>query len=234
LGSRVKLVLWWAQGSHMKHLLSLILVLGCSSSTPSQYDRGTLTGPPPAQQRPGVGLPTYDPHVAPRPEPQPAQSRLLPQTPETQRQPGIWASGNEPSAAPSVKMFETEISLPAETAAAAGLIERLKECASDLQQAAWRSKDATAIQRMGEKQHLCLGTWLLAVCAKDNQATSGRWRDAKTKSMKPVLKSVVDNLFRSRDQRCAPPSREDSVRDIFNWTTAHWRESRGWGSRDGT
>jgi hypothetical protein len=79
----------------MKHLLSLILVLGCSSSAPSQYERGTYPGAPPL--RPGHGAPVVgQPSVTVRtvPQPNPKPQRLLPETPETQRQPGIWASGS--------------------------------------------------------------------------------------------------------------------------------------------
>jgi hypothetical protein len=141
LGSRVKLVLWWAQGSHMKHLLSLILVLGCSSSAPSQYERGTLTGPPPAQQRPGVGLPTYDPHVAPRPEPQPKPARLLPQTPETRRTDGIWASAS-PEAKPAVA-FDWNVPLPENDDEAAA---RIKRCAASMKVGTDRTLNAQDIK----------------------------------------------------------------------------------------
>jgi hypothetical protein len=63
------------------------------ASAPTTLQRGTLTRPPPARPRPGVGAPVHDPR-APHPsvEPGPRPTRVLPQTPEARREPGIWAS----------------------------------------------------------------------------------------------------------------------------------------------
>jgi hypothetical protein len=63
------------------------------ASAPTTLQRGTLTRPPPARHRPGVGAPVHDPR-APHPsvEPGPRPTRVLPQTPETRREPGIWAT----------------------------------------------------------------------------------------------------------------------------------------------
>lgn len=76
----------------MRTLLTL-LALAIAACAPSpEYHRGTLARPPPAQARPGVGAPTYDPHTKPLPpQPQPKPTRMLPPT----REPGIWAS-NDP------------------------------------------------------------------------------------------------------------------------------------------
>lgn len=72
--------------------IAALAMLACS--TPKEapvYERGTLTRPPPAKARPGVGLPRYDPQVKPLPpQPQPKYERYLP--PEPDGKPGIWAS----------------------------------------------------------------------------------------------------------------------------------------------
>jgi hypothetical protein len=69
--------------------LMLAAHLACSSTGGATYERGTPTRPPPAQTRPGVGLPVYDPQSKPfPPQPNPKPKRLLPPS----REPGIWAS----------------------------------------------------------------------------------------------------------------------------------------------
>ena len=63
------------------------------ASAPTTLQRGALTRPPPAQQRPGVGLPQPHlpgQHVGPKVEPNPRPKRYLPPTPGGG--PGIWAS----------------------------------------------------------------------------------------------------------------------------------------------
>lgn len=79
----------------MRALLLLAVFLNACAPGPSERSelkRGAFAPPPPAPVRPGVGLPTYDPHVKPLPpQPQPKPTRLLPQTPESRRGPGIWA-----------------------------------------------------------------------------------------------------------------------------------------------
>lgn len=75
----------------MIRLIALALALAACASPPTTYERGTLR-PLPSRPQPKVG-PTYDPHVAPLPpQPQPPPVRVLPQTPDTRREPGIWAA----------------------------------------------------------------------------------------------------------------------------------------------
>jgi hypothetical protein len=75
----------------MTRPIILALAISACVSPSTTYERGTLR-PLPARPQPKVG-PTYDPHVAPLPpQPQPKPGRVLPQTPETQREPGLWAA----------------------------------------------------------------------------------------------------------------------------------------------
>lgn len=83
--------------------LALLLALACAGPEriPSTYAQGAPMPPRPppfnpAQDAPHtVGQPG---HLAPpvRPQPNPVPGRVLPQTPETRREPGIWASDGAP------------------------------------------------------------------------------------------------------------------------------------------
>jgi hypothetical protein len=116
-------------------LLAMVLsaaLSGCISTpeTPPEYHQGVYRPATPVL-RPGVGAPTYDPHVAPQREPQPKPSRLLPETPETRRQPGIWASD-----APEAKIaFDWNVPLPENDEEAA---KRIKRCAESMKTASAR------------------------------------------------------------------------------------------------
>lgn len=85
------------------HVAVAILAVMFSCATPpppSTYEKGVLR-PFAARPQPKVG-PTYDPHVDPAPpQPQPVPRRHLPQTPETRKEPGIWA-GDEPKDKPQL------------------------------------------------------------------------------------------------------------------------------------
>jgi hypothetical protein len=90
----------------MRYVLLCLLCLGCASGAPTTYSKGTLRPPPPAPTRPGVGLPAYEPGVRPMPpQPNPAPRRVLPQTPETRKEPGLWAS-EAPEATPSAGIYD--------------------------------------------------------------------------------------------------------------------------------
>jgi len=97
--------------------LALLLSLAACTSGPSEYHRGTFVPPPPAPARPGVGLPTYDPHARPfPPQPQPKPTRVLPETPETRRGPGIWASDDttppKPKGGKGPVLWDVELPMP--------------------------------------------------------------------------------------------------------------------------
>ena len=112
----------------------LLLALACSSSPdkPSEYHQGAFRPPPPPALRPGHGAPTYAPNALPGVlvEPQPRPTRFLPQTPETSRQPGIWAS-QDPDAEPAA-IFDWNVPLPENDEEAA---VQVKKCASAMKAA---------------------------------------------------------------------------------------------------
>lgn len=75
------------------YVVVFIAVFGCSG--PREYHQGAAQPPPPPSMRPGVGAPTvgqpgWNPGVRTIPGPQ--HGRILPETPETRKEPGIWAA----------------------------------------------------------------------------------------------------------------------------------------------
>jgi hypothetical protein len=78
------------------YLVVFVGVFGCGG--PAEYRKGTYRPPPTPVMRPGVGAPSvgqpgWNPGVRTIPSPQ--HGRILPQTPETRKEPGIWASEPE-------------------------------------------------------------------------------------------------------------------------------------------
>lgn len=74
--------------------LAMLCLMGCATSEErGTLARGTMTSPPPAAARPGVGAPVVG-QPAPHADavPRSPHARVLPETPETRRHPGIWAT----------------------------------------------------------------------------------------------------------------------------------------------
>lgn len=81
--------------------LILLFLTACATSAPSRYEQGAFRPAPPvfvpSQDAPHtVGQPGYVTPPASQPERSP-HTRVLPETPETRREPGLWA-GDEPKA----------------------------------------------------------------------------------------------------------------------------------------
>lgn len=117
----------------MKALLVVILWCGVAAAQPARLP------PPspvfnPAQDAPHtIGQPG---HLRPQPkvEPGPRPTRVLPQTPETMRQPGVWGTtAPRGSDAPMVKVEDVSIPLPPDIDKPA--LERAKACGAAVQEA---------------------------------------------------------------------------------------------------
>ena len=100
----------------MHRLLCLTVLIGCASATPGSPDLrdGAPVRPAPVFVTPGytpagAGLPEYmpGPPEPVRVEPNPRPARVLPETPHTRREAGLWASST-PSSWPQV----LEVPLP--------------------------------------------------------------------------------------------------------------------------
>lgn len=94
-------VLDWV--SMTRYLVLSVVLLACSGpqrAESTEYRRGTYAPVRPAPARPGVGAPVVGQpgYVGPiEGIPRSPYGRVLPQTPETRREPGIWAADNPPS-----------------------------------------------------------------------------------------------------------------------------------------
>jgi hypothetical protein len=79
----------------MRLLYGLLALLAACASSPTTYERGTLTRPPPPPTRPGVGAPVVgQPGLVTQPPPRSPNTRVLPPSNE----PGLW-SADTPKAA---------------------------------------------------------------------------------------------------------------------------------------
>lgn len=82
----------------MRALLLALLLSGCGPMLKGPV----LPALPTPALRPGHGLPTYDPKRREVVPPRSPHARVLPETPETRKGPGIWA-GDRPKAPPARK-----------------------------------------------------------------------------------------------------------------------------------
>lgn len=73
----------------MRLLYGLVALLAACASSPTTYERGTLTSPPPPPTRPGVGAPVVgQPGSFTQPPPRSPNTRVLPPSNE----PGLWSA----------------------------------------------------------------------------------------------------------------------------------------------
>lgn len=71
----------------------LLLLLASCTSGPSEFHRGTMVAPPPAPARPGVGAPIRGQPGEPHAYPRSPYTRVLPETPDSLREDGLWSGG---------------------------------------------------------------------------------------------------------------------------------------------
>jgi hypothetical protein len=138
---------------------ALLLLSACGPSA-----RGPLVLPPPPALRPGHGLPTYDP-TSPqvKPEPGPTPRRVLPQTPDTRRGPGIWASETPPTAERGPEIFGTPPLEPEHSNP--GHVAEMSHCANMMRRASeMAGEDGSGLTARGRK---CVAARLYLVCAED-------------------------------------------------------------------
>lgn len=203
----------------MKHkslaaLLSPVLLVmalaACATAEPPHdtLQKGTLTRPPPAQQRPGVGLPIPgQPRQRPDIQPQPKPERYLPPTPG----PGIWAT-NEPTTEPRLLTHVLPIDAPPDDDEAR---EIPRTCARLMQRAVdlWGREAMLTDNRMKR----CLAAELFRLCVNHHSDKSHPRYDAAHKAMTDFYNRAcvglehseqLDNLFTGVEAKVRQAARE--------------------------
>lgn len=169
----------------MRLTLFAVLLLSCAPS-PRQYERGAYAPHPPAQQRPGVGLPRYDPHAKPLPpQPQPKPKRYLP--PEPDGKPGIWASDEPDSGADSQWILGVPPLEPERSAEEPGYVAAMRNCANMMRLEITRAHVDDILYSLPSTPRKCAAAHLYLAC-------------------------VTDDLRRLEQDRAIPRDRVDSAR----------------------
>jgi hypothetical protein len=124
-------------------LSAVVAITACTSPESSEFHKGTLTRPPPAPAaRPGVGAPMYG-QPGPQMHPRSPHGRVLPETPETRKGPGIWAA-HPPDDAPTIT-FNWDVPVPEDDDEAA---EQLRKCAKTMEGASARTLQKHDVERL--------------------------------------------------------------------------------------
>lgn len=196
----------------MRHLLPL-LFLACAS--PSEYQRGTFTPPPPAPVRTGVGAPVIgQPGMQPRTIPRGGDRRVLPPT----RGPGIWAS-DKPKTVPAIPMIAgVALPYPPDVASAdEKVMGRL--CAAHMTHAIADTDTLQRIMQLGEAARICVAMRLYEHCTSLTRAFMAEiaaTRPGVVPEANRRLAAAYDKTAKALAQReCAPPARSDEENDIM-------------------
>lgn len=215
----------------IRHFLLALAWLGCSSTpdTPSHYERGTYPVTPPL--RPGHGLPQVgQPSVTVRtlPQPQPIPQRHLPQTPETQRQPGIWASderADEPELTSLILGIPLDFPDDAETD-----VERAPTltCATLMHGALVGSGTEARLRHRDRQTRECAAATLYVLCAEltidalDKATAAGTDYDAIRDR---GFRKARDAARRQARRACPPPPdpipESDTIQSALNYAVRH-------------
>ncbi len=221
----------------MHRLLCLAVLMGCASTTPerSELHRGTFAPPPPAPARPGVGLPTYDPQVNPLPpQPNPKPARLLPQTPETARQPGIWATKSpeqEEYERWSADREREPLVLGVHLRYPPGTIHEEESrptnlCAAKIDRLLRVLMSPDQISKLNPKERTCLAYRMYGLCASEdvwpNTKQPKRWPEPSALWRHNVWNAATTW---AKDE-CPPDAATKAVQDAFDAAKAKWGDAQ--------
>lgn len=223
----------------MRHSLSSILlfVVACSSGPPTTYSKGTYR---PAPTRAPAFSPTEDaPHTFQPGRPLPAQpgprpSRVLPQTPETRKEPGIWASGQPDPEQIEPRLFG--VLMPVPPSATDYDKKAVYKCVFAMSDFAIRATGGTAealVARLAtytERERGCVAATLYATCLKsikdhyNSEFERGAVYDPEVAS---GLQGLIGTANKARDAACRhTPISEDGMR-LRDDVLAKWRAALG-------
>lgn len=203
----------------------LVVLMAACASGPAEYQRGTFA-PAPAPVRPGVGAPIYDPHVKPLPpQSQPKPMRVLPETPQTRREPGVWASSSgEPAwwTKRDPVLLDTVLPYPTIEAERDTWTTRLCAARADaVREQVMRPEEERA---MAAKDKACLAARLYVFCAtamEANIASDLKRGEMKDPELQAHLSDVSTAAKRMKEAACSEPADEGITRWLERFA-ARW------------
>jgi hypothetical protein len=225
----------------MMRLILLVLVLSaCASQQPATYNQGAFRPPPPPAFNPTtdapitIGQPGHrDPAALPRSH----HGRVLPQTPDTRREPGIWAATDAPPTGP-LEVLGVKIPLTGDDAKADPRSAHLRRCAGELtmltaSMPGFAAEDLDA--SLGPASRRCLAARAMVACMdhRYKMALDARVRLPASQfkaAAGPVniLASATNEARRLEHNLCHP---HDMHQMTFGTTldvlTSTWRETHG-------
>jgi hypothetical protein len=151
-------------------ILLCVAAIGCGHTSGGAYNQGVPVTPrapvfSPAQDAPHtIGMPGTQPRRV-SVEPNPKPTRVLPQTPETMRQPGIWASETPefPHDSPNLRLLGFVMPAPDDI----GTMDDLHApmlCASPMDVATRAVDSGGLIGSLSPRERACLAAQLFTAC----------------------------------------------------------------------
>jgi hypothetical protein len=179
----------------MRPLYGLLALLAACASSPTTYERGTVTRPPPPPTRPGVGAPVVgQPGSFTQPPPRSPNTRVLPPSNE----PGLWSadrprasSADETAAAPI--LYGIGLPVPEEAGPAARFHAAM--CARSLADATQGAGKARLVEGLSRQQKACLALQLQVLCLVTV-------RSELPTAQREALNVLVDATSRAETEAC--------------------------------
>lgn len=143
----------------MIRLLTLTVALAaCSTQDSSEFHRGTYLQPP-APTRPGVGAPMYGTPNPAMHAPRSEHKRILPETTETRKEDGIWASTPSTDAVPLI------LGVPYPEEPTEGTMSAYVPCANRMNRAIDAADERKRAEALLPAEKQCLAARLYLECA---------------------------------------------------------------------
>lgn len=180
--------------------VALVLLAACA---PAQSEFRDGARPPPPEPRTaytpaGAGLPEYLAQPEPEAPPRSPYTRVLPQTPESRKQPGIWA-GDAP-ATPHPAPMLLGVPLPLGVDEQDVVTRTSRACMSLMQDALLKVNPD--LSTWADRHKRCLGATLYFRCANDDALTRSTWGGPTDKMAANRLRVLAWEL---RERECVPP-----------------------------
>lgn len=197
------------------------LLAACATSRPTEYHQGAFVPPPPAPVRPGVGAPVVGQPGQPSPvQPGPRPTRVLPETPETRREPGIWA-GDPPRAPLSPVPLILGVPLPVppdgdptEAATPAHFCSNLLTRALD----GMPHRRDELLQMKGEERVACFAARIYELCGRQLSRLGEKYGWHMLKISQASITQAKEFATRFRVEKCPPSVVQPWIANVmYEW-----------------